>query len=133
MAATISGATPMQAGFTAMRLGSIIYFIPFFFVLEPALILNGAPIQILVVLVSALAGVLLIASSTQGYLVGYGSFGDGAMAMVVRTIVFFGGLLFAFPGSEDLGIGHWDAVMAGAVLAAVGLGIGLLFRKRVAA
>jgi TRAP transporter 4TM/12TM fusion protein len=132
-AATISGATPMQAGFTAMRLGSIIYFIPFFFVLEPALILNGAPIQILVVLVSALAGVLLIASSTQGYLVGYGSFGDGPMAMVVRTIVFFGGLLFAFPGSEDLGIGHWDAVMAGAVLAAVGLGIGLLFRKRVAA
>ena len=128
-AATISGATPMQAGFSAMRLGSIIYFIPFFFVLEPALILNGAPMQIAVVLASALAGVLLIASSTQGYLIGYGTFGDGAMAMAVRVIVFAGGVLFAFPGSEDMGIGHWDAVLAGAVIAAIGLGFGLLTRK----
>jgi hypothetical protein len=30
-------------------------------------------------------------------------------------------LLFAFPGSEDLGIGHWEGVAAGAVVAAVGL------------
>jgi heat-inducible transcriptional repressor len=40
-AATISGSDPMRAGFTAMRIGSIIYFIPFFFVMEPALILRG--------------------------------------------------------------------------------------------
>ncbi len=128
-AATISGATPMQAGFSAMRLGSIIYFIPFFFVLEPALILNGAPGEIVVVLASALAGVLLIASATQGYLIGYGTFGSGNTAMAVRTLVFFGGLLFAFPGSEDLGVGHWDAVIAGAVIAAAGLGFGLLSRR----
>jgi len=35
--------------------------------------------------------------------------------------VFFGGLLFAFPGSADLGVGHWDAVAAGAVIAGIGL------------
>ena len=130
-AATISGATPMRAGFAAMRLGSIIYFIPFFFVLEPALILNGAPMDIVIVLASALAGVLLIASSTQGYLLGYGSFGDGPMSMLVRAIVFTGGLLFAFPGSDDLGVGHWDAVFAGIVIAGIGLGLGLLTRKPV--
>lgn len=122
-AATISGATPMQAGFTAMRLGSIIYFIPFFFVLEPALILNGEPIQILVVLISALAGVTLIAAATQGYLVGYGAFAAGTIGLIGRIVVFLGGLLFAFPGSADLGVGHWDAVIAGAVVAAIGLAI----------
>ncbi|NQW09900.1 MAG: TRAP transporter fused permease subunit [Alphaproteobacteria bacterium] len=131
-AATISGATPMQAGFTAMRLVSIIYFIPFFFVLEPALILNGEPIQILVVLVSALAGVALIAASTQGYLLGYGLFAAGAMGLISRTIVFAGGLLFAFPGSADLGVSHWEAVIAGAVVAAAGLSIGRLGRRAVA-
>jgi TRAP transporter 4TM/12TM fusion protein len=128
-AATISGSTPMAAGFSAMRLGSIIYFIPFFFVLEPALILNGGPAQVVVVLASALAGVLLIASSTQGYLVGYGEFGSGGMALLVRALVFTGGILFAFPGSEDLGIGHWDAVVAGAVIAAAGLGVGLVVKR----
>ncbi|MDF1791323.1 MAG: TRAP transporter large permease subunit, partial [Thalassobaculaceae bacterium] len=128
-AATISGATPMQAGFSAMRLGSIIYFIPFFFVLEPALILNGAPVQIIVVLASALAGVLLIASSTQGYLIGYGTFGEGAWSTLVRTVVFIGGVLFAFPGSEDMGVSHWDAVIAGAVMVAIGLGTGLVTRR----
>jgi TRAP transporter 4TM/12TM fusion protein len=128
-AATISGATPMRAGFAAMRLGSIIYFIPFFFVLEPALILNGAPLQIIVVLASARAGVLLIASSTQGYLIGFGTFGDGAPGLFARAIVFIGGLMFAFPGSEDLGIGHWEAVMAGVVIAALGLGCSLLTRR----
>jgi TRAP-type uncharacterized transport system fused permease subunit len=119
----------MAAGFSAMRLGSIIYFIPFFFVLEPALILNGGPAQVIVVLASALAGVLLIASSTQGYLVGYGEFGSGSMALLVRALVFTGGILFAFPGSKDLGIGHWDAVVAGAVIAAAGLGVGLVVKR----
>jgi len=128
-AATISGATPMRAGFTAMRLGSIIYFIPFFFVLEPALILNGEPLQVVVVLASALAGVVLIASSTQGYLVGYGTFGSGIPGFAVRALVFAGGVMFAFPGSEDMGVGHWDAALAGAVIAAAALGIGLVTRR----
>jgi len=123
-AATISGATPMRAGFSAMRLGSIIYFIPFFFVLDPALILEGTVIQILVVLASALAGVLLIAGASQGYLLLYGRFADTSMGMLSRALCFLGGLAFAFPGSDDLGIGHWDAVLAGVVVAAIGLAVG---------
>jgi TRAP-type uncharacterized transport system fused permease subunit len=41
-AASIAGASALSTGFKAMRLGSVIYFIPFFFVLEPALILSGS-------------------------------------------------------------------------------------------
>ncbi|EDP65809.1 hypothetical protein BAL199_03254 [alpha proteobacterium BAL199] len=120
-AATISGSDPMRTGFTAMRLGSIIYFIPFFFVMEPALILRGAPGDILVVLSSAVVGVALIAGATQGYLIGIGRMGAGVIGGVSRALVFVGGLLFAFPGSDDLGIGHWEGVAAGAVIAALGL------------
>jgi len=120
-AATISGSDPMRAGFTAMRIGSIIYFIPFFFVMEPALILRGEPMTIVVVLVSAVVGVSLIAGATQGYLVGFGSLGRGARGALSRFLVFAGGLMFAFPGSQDLGIGHWEGVAAGAVIATVGV------------
>ena len=128
-AATVAGASPMKTGFAAMRLGSIIYFIPFFFVLEPALILAGEPIQIMVVLASALVGVLLIAASTQGYLLGFGAFGTSAIDRIARVLLFFGGLMFAFPGSDDMGIGHWDAVIIGLVLATIGLVAAKLSRK----
>ena len=40
-AASIAGARPMLTGLRAMGLGASTYFIPFFFVLEPALILQG--------------------------------------------------------------------------------------------
>ena len=119
----------MKTGFAAMRLGSIIYFIPFFFVLEPALILEGEPIQIMVVLASALVGVLLIAAATQGYLLGFGTFGTSAVDRIARTLLFFGGVMFAFPGSDDIGIGHWEAVIIGLVLATIGLVIAKLGRK----
>ncbi|GIS50770.1 MAG: hypothetical protein Ct9H90mP25_2040 [Gammaproteobacteria bacterium] len=39
-AASIAGSSALATGFKAMRFGSVIYFIPFFFVLEPALILR---------------------------------------------------------------------------------------------
>ncbi|MGL6249827.1 MAG: TRAP transporter permease, partial [Billgrantia desiderata] len=45
-AATVAGARPMATGLQAMRLGSVIYFIPFLFVLNPALIMQGEPLQI---------------------------------------------------------------------------------------
>ena len=40
-AAGIAGAPAMKTGWESMRVGSIIYFIPFFFVLNPALVLQG--------------------------------------------------------------------------------------------
>ena len=40
-AAGIAGAPPMKTGWESMRVGCIIYFIPFFFVLNPALVLQG--------------------------------------------------------------------------------------------
>ena len=41
-AAGIAGSPAMKTGWESMWVGSIIYFIPFFFVLNPALVLQGA-------------------------------------------------------------------------------------------
>ena len=60
-----------------MRLGSTMYFVPFFFVLNPALILRGEPLDIVVVVVTAVLGIGLIASALEGYLVGLRPAGRG--------------------------------------------------------
>ena len=33
----------METGLQAMKIGSIIYFVPFFFVMNPSLVLQGEP------------------------------------------------------------------------------------------
>ena len=100
-AATIAGTGPIKAGIAAMRLGSVIYFVPFFFVLNPALIGQGTTAEVLLVLGTAFPGVWLIASATQGYLAFFGSFGDGWASLVNRALLFVGGILLIFPGFEE--------------------------------
>ncbi|MCE8050945.1 TRAP transporter fused permease subunit [Halomonas daqingensis] len=98
-AATVAGARPMATGLQAMRLGSVIYFIPFLFVLNPALIMQAEPLQIGLVFVQALIGIVLFASAMQGYLIGVGRLGIGAVSeTVTRGLVLVAGLLFALPG-----------------------------------
>ena len=95
-AATVAGASPMKTGLEAMRLGSVIYFLPFFFVLNPALVLNGALVDILVETATAILGVTLIASGLQGYLVLIGRL-DNALGFAARLLAIGAGLLLAFP------------------------------------
>ncbi|MGR4068315.1 TRAP transporter fused permease subunit [Halomonas sp. LR3S48] len=98
-AATVAGARPMATGLQAMRLGSVIYFIPFLFVLNPALIMQGEPLQIGLVFIQALVGIVLFASAMQGYLIGVGRLGIGALHEIpARGLVLVAGLLFALPG-----------------------------------
>ncbi|MBW6391777.1 TRAP transporter permease [Billgrantia antri] len=98
-AATVAGARPMSTGLQAMRLGSVIYFIPFLFVLNPALIMQGEPLQIGLVFVQALVGIVLFASAMQGYLIGVGRLGMGMVSeCVARPLVLLAGLMLALPG-----------------------------------
>ena len=98
-AATVAGSRAMETGFQAMRLGSVIYFIPFLFVLNPALIFQGSWNEILVVILQALAGVILIAGSMQGWILGVGSLAASrVMQWPIRGSLIIGGLLLAIPG-----------------------------------
>lgn len=102
-AATISGARPMRTGFVAMRLGSVIYIIPFLFVLSPALLLQGTTLNVGVSIVTALVGVVLIASSLQGYLVFVGSLTrNPVLQWPIRILLAAGGLVLSIPGTTVL-------------------------------
>lgn len=128
-AATIAGSDPMRAGLSAMKLGSIIYVIPFFFVLNPALILNGTILQVIAVCATALLGVGLISAATQGYLLGWGRLFEGPRGWIGRGLLVLGGLLFAFPGTPELGLTHAHTLAAAAVCALLGLGADFLLRR----
>ena len=96
-AASLAGATPMRTGFEAMRLGSIVYFLPFFFVLNPALVLNGDAATIIIEVGTAIAGIVMIAAGLQGHLVGVGSFTSDVTSWVYRGVLVIGGLALAYP------------------------------------
>ena len=71
-AAAISGAPAMRVGLTAVRMGGAIYLLPFFFVLDPSLILHGGAGGILLAASSTFLAIFLIGSAFEGYLLGVG-------------------------------------------------------------
>jgi TRAP transporter 4TM/12TM fusion protein len=133
VAAGVAGAAPLKVGLQSMRLGSTMYFVPFFFVLNPALILRGEPLDIVVVVATAFVGIALIASALEGYLVGFGRLGAGAAGWVGRALLLAGGLTMALPGGGDLGWSHLQLSLGGAALAALALAWSRLTRSAVAA
>lgn len=113
-AASLAGSNPMRTGFEAMRLGSIIYVIPFFFVLNPALILAGDLFDIVEVIVSAAIGVVLIAAALQGYLVGIGSLtANAVLRWPISIALIVAGICFAAPGGQYLGFSNLQFGLAG--------------------
>ncbi len=123
-AATVAGARPMETGLQAMRLGSVIYFIPFLFVLNPALIMQGEPLVIVAVFIQAIIGIILFASAMQGYLMGVGRLGYGMLQeAVIRGLVLIAGLLLALPGGGMVPLSQWELIglAAAALLPGVAL------------
>ena len=123
-AASIAGASALASGFKAMRLGSVIYFIPFFFVLDTALILQGSWWDILWATTIAAAGVLMIAAALQAYLLGVGFLDHrGSRGLIGRLMLGIGGGLIALPGLQDVGIniGDLELLIAGGLLAVAGV------------
>lgn len=123
-AASIAGASALSTGFKAMRLGSVIYFIPFFFVLEPALILSGTWLETLFATAKVAVGVVLIAGALQQYLLGVGLLDrSGPLGVSGRVLVAIGGGLIALPTTEVIGINVGDAtlIISGSVMTVTGI------------
>ena len=117
-AASVAGAPPMRTAFEAMRLGSIIYFVPFFFVLNPALIGIGQPAEIVLVVASAFVGIFLLAAGLQGYLLGAGNLSAaGMLEWPLRATLVVAGLLMALPGGDLVGFTSLEILAAALTLA----------------
>ncbi|MDC7241590.1 MAG: TRAP transporter fused permease subunit [Spirochaetales bacterium] len=100
LAANIAGADRLKTALTSLRLGFVLLILPFFFILQPALILQGALWKILLFGSAVFFGVFLTASAIEGYLAGRGVLRKGE-----RIILGLFGLLTAFPDLRTLAAG----------------------------
>ncbi|TNB48450.1 TRAP transporter fused permease subunit [Martelella lutilitoris] len=124
-AASVANTPPMRTGLEAMKIGSIVYFIPFFFVFDPALIGEADWQNILLSSGLALFGVWMFASGVQGYIMGIGPvFSDRPYVWVLRLPLLIGAILIALPGEAVPGFGDLEllalglAIMAPVIIAA---------------
>lgn len=120
-AAAIARTSPFAIGWQAMRLGSVMYLVPFLFVYDPALILKGSPSTVIVAVVSAFAGVFLFASSLQGYVIGGGVIHNSPLGWVARLLLLAGGGLAALPSLPQLGLTPLMTALIGTSIGAAGI------------
>jgi TRAP transporter 4TM/12TM fusion protein len=123
-AAGIAGAAPMKTAWESMVVGSIIYFIPFFFVLNPAFVLQGPLWETAFLTFCAGVGVIFICAGLQGWQLGVGDLSRaGALAMPARLALVLGGLVLAAPGGGIMPLGHGEMLALAAALLGPALGI----------
>ncbi len=128
-AATLAGCPPWKAGMEGMRLGSVIYFVPFFFVINPALVAQAPMPEVFSAVGFAIVGVMLIAAGMQGYLVGLGRVNGNALTqMTVRLLLIASGFIFALPGGDFTGYSHLQLAGVAAIGAGVSITIMLFMR-----
>lgn len=123
-AAGVANASPMKTGLYSMTMGSIIYFIPFFFVFDPSLLLQGeAPYgAAMISLPFIILGVFFLCGGLQGYVAWLGDLRRaGALEWPARALFMGGGILIATPGSDVLGLTKTTllALGGGLVVAAI--------------
>ena len=107
--AGIAGADPMETGFMAMRIGIAIYFLPFMFVLNPALILVGSITSIVISVAVSLIGLFLISQAAEGYFMGIGS-----LRIWARIPLFLMGISIIIPETISTVVG---LILAGIIIA----------------
>jgi TRAP-type uncharacterized transport system fused permease subunit len=99
-ASVIAGSKQMETAFTAMRLGSIKFVLPFILVLTPALILRGDSVPLMILTISAVSvAVVLMAAGFEGYL-----YGVGVIGPVIRGLLFIGAAGFLYPNPQGYAI-----------------------------
>ena len=124
-AAGIAGAPAMKTAWESMWVGSIIYFLPFFFVLNPALVLQAHWSAAIAPTVMIAIGVTIICGGIQGCLLGIGDLRRaGAAEWPVRILLICAGVLLATPSSSILPLSA--TMLAGGGLAFLIAAVGLL-------
>ncbi|WP_290809088.1 TRAP transporter fused permease subunit [Ferrovibrio sp.] len=116
-AAPLARTSPFKIGFQAVRLGAVIYIVPFFFALNPALILKGEPLDVISVIVTAFIGVGLIAAAIQGWLIGAGRLDGSPLRLLARIMLAIGGFALAAPGGNLIPVSNTTLAVIGAGLA----------------
>jgi len=105
-AAGLANANPFRIAVTAVRFGIAAFIVPFFFVMNPALIGIGDMVTIVMAAITATIGSVAIAAGVQGWLL-------VRMSVIERIGIFGGGLLLMAPEIKSDLVG---AVLVAAVV-----------------
>ncbi len=104
VAAGIAGADPIKTSYTACRMGMVLALFPFFFVMQPALLIINTPWhQVLLYTSLSLLAVWWMASGIERYL-----FPIGRLRWWAGALLIVGGFLIAFP--------QWNLKVMGFIL-----------------
>jgi len=126
-AASIAGAGYMRTGLEAMKLGFVVFLVPFLFVFSPELVLQSDDTVATVrAIATGLAGCVFIAAAFEGYLI-------GRLGVLARAVSAVAGVSLMIPDS-----GAWAGLFAGrtdlfGLVVAAALVAWLLVRRRRAA
>ncbi|WP_341854932.1 TRAP transporter large permease subunit [Brachybacterium sp. GPGPB12] len=112
--AGIAGANPMKTGVTAVKLAIAAFLIPFVFVLEPSLLLQGTIAELVPALATLVLGMMVIAAGLAGYFF-------GRTSALERALLLIGGVLMVYP--------HVVVSVAGLVLAVIAVVLRLIRRR----
>ena len=106
--AGIAGADPTRTGFIAFRLALAGFILPFMWVYEPALLMQGDAGRIVLACLSGVVGIVALAGALQGYL-----FGSNARWWQ-RVLLGIGALCLIKPGwvTDLIGVGVLSLVVA---------------------
>lgn len=105
--AGIANANPMAAGVAALKIAFAGFLIPYAFILEPALLLQGTVTELLLALGTLIVGLVSMASGLAGYLLTRANWWERALLMIA-------GVLLIYP--EPMISGGGLALMAVAVI-----------------
>ena len=86
----IAGSNPLRTGVTALRLAVAGFIIPYVFVLEPALLLEGSTTDLLLALGTIMVGMIAIAAGLAGHLI-------IRAVTLERVLLVAGGFLLVYP------------------------------------
>jgi TRAP transporter 4TM/12TM fusion protein len=98
-ATSISGGDFLKTCLQSMRVGIMLYVLPFFFVLNPSIILQTDNIsEIVFVIITAVAGLILLTGAFEGYLYGIGKIpGKRMVSAIIRLAIGIAGFLLMIP------------------------------------
>ena len=113
--AGIANANPMRAGVSATRIAIAGFLIPYAFILEPALLLEGTATELFLALSTVILGMIGVSSGLAGYLIARGTAVD-------RILLVTGGVMLIYP---DLAVSG-----TGLGIVAVGVAIQAVLRSR---
>jgi TRAP transporter 4TM/12TM fusion protein len=90
VAAGIAKGEWLKTGFIAMKLGAVAFFLPFFFVLNPALVARRGAFDVFVAAATGFPGAIAMAYSLFGYVKNWQN-------LPIRVVLFIAGLAMLFP------------------------------------